>query len=85
VAQDQFDAGPAVPAGGSLLPGDLVFFGSGPTGVSHVGLYIGGGLMIDAPHTGAFVRVEATPTVVGAPFGSDIYVGATRPGSTLEP
>jgi hypothetical protein len=35
--------------------------------------------MIDAPHTGAFVRIEPTPTTPGAPFGSDIYVGATRP------
>jgi cell wall-associated NlpC family hydrolase len=33
-----------------LQPGDLVFFYSP---VSHVGLYIGGGLMIDADHPGA--------------------------------
>ena len=32
VAQDQFDAGPAVPAGTAVEPGDLVFFGSGPAG-----------------------------------------------------
>ena len=79
VAQDQYDAGPAVPPGTPLEPGDLIFFGSGPGGVSHVGLYIGGGDMIDAPHTGAFVRVEPTPTAPGAPFGSDVVVGATRP------
>jgi len=79
VAQDQFDAGPAVAAAEPLEPGDLVFFGQGPRDVSHVGLYIGGGVMIDAPHTGAFVRIESTPTTPGAPFGSDIYVGATRP------
>ena len=47
-------------------PGDLVFFGGGATDVSHVGLYLGGGLMIDAPHTGAFVRIEPTPTTPGA-------------------
>ena len=81
VAQDQFDAGPGVPSGAALEPGDLVFFGSGPSDVSHVGLFIGGGDMIDAPHTGAQVRVEPTPTTaIGARFGSDIYVGATRPG-----
>jgi cell wall-associated NlpC family hydrolase len=79
VAQDQFDTGPSVGPDGPLLPGDLVFFGRGPDAVSHVGLYIGGGDMIDAPHTGAFVRIEPTPTTPGAPFGSDIYVGATRP------
>jgi cell wall-associated NlpC family hydrolase len=80
VAQAQFSAGPAVPAGTAPWPGDLVFFGSGPRDVSHVGLYIGGGDMIDAPHTGSVVRIEQTPTTVGARFGGDIYVGATRPG-----
>lgn len=39
-----------------LRPGDLVFFGnSGPTS-HHVGLYVGGGQMIEAPYTGANVR-----------------------------
>ena len=71
VAQDQFDAGPAV-TGATPQPGDLVFFGSGPTGVDHVGLYVGDGLMVDAPHTGAVVRVEA------ADWSG--LVGATRPG-----
>jgi cell wall-associated NlpC family hydrolase len=82
VAQDQFDAGPAVPPGDPLQPGDLVFFGGGPADVSHVGLYIGGGDMIDAPHTGAFVRIEPTPSTPDAPFGSDVYVGASRPSAT---
>jgi peptidoglycan DL-endopeptidase CwlO len=36
-----------------VLPGDLVFFGSP---AHHVGLYIGNGMMVDAPHTGAFVE-----------------------------
>ena len=71
VAQDQFDAGPAV-TGSTSQPGDLVYFGSGPTGVDHVGLYVGDGLMVDAPHTGAVVRVEA------ADWSG--MVGATRPG-----
>ena len=72
VAQDQFDAGPAVPAGSAVRPGDLVFFGTGPAGVDHVGLYVGGGEMIDAPHTGALVRFD------GADWPD--LVGATRPG-----
>jgi cell wall-associated NlpC family hydrolase len=79
VAQDQFDAGPLVPRGAPVEPGDLVFFGSSPWAVTHVGLYVGNGDMIDAPHTGAFVRVEPTPTALGAPFGSDTLVGITRP------
>ena len=40
-----------------LLPGDLVFFGR--TDVHHVGIYIGDGLMINAPHTGDVVRVSS--------------------------
>jgi cell wall-associated NlpC family hydrolase len=36
-------------------PGDLVFF----NGVSHVGIYIGGGQMVNAPHTGSVVRIDS--------------------------
>ncbi len=71
VAQDQFDRGPVVVNGATIRPGDLLFFGSGQRGVDHVGIYVGSGLMIDAPHTGAVVRVE--------PAGWDGFVGATRP------
>jgi cell wall-associated NlpC family hydrolase len=68
VAQDQFDAGPVVPAGSSVEPGDLVFFGDGSSGVDHVGIYVGEGEMIDAPHTGAVVRFDVAdwPDLVGA-------------------
>ena len=72
VAQDQYDRGPAVADGATVHPGDLVFFGTGAAGVDHVGLYVGSGLMIDAPHTGAVVRLE--------PAGRSGFVGATRPG-----
>ncbi|MFS7875348.1 NlpC/P60 family protein [Streptomyces asiaticus] len=51
-----------------LAPGDLVFFYSG---ISHVGLYIGGGRMIHAPHPGAPVRLAS---VADMPFA-----GAARP------
>jgi cell wall-associated NlpC family hydrolase len=37
-----------------LRPGDLVFF----AGASHVGIYVGRGRFIDAPHTGAVVRIS---------------------------
>lgn len=40
----------------ALRPGDIVFFGSP---ISHNGIYLGGGKMVDAPHTGARVRVES--------------------------
>jgi cell wall-associated NlpC family hydrolase len=72
VAQDQFDAGPQIAAGSPVAPGDLLFFGSGPSGVDHVGLYVGAGEMIDAPHTGALVRFDGAD--------SSQLVGATRPG-----
>ena len=71
------------PPGTPLAPGDLVFFGSGPAGVDHVGLFVGivGGrdVMVDAPYTGADVRADAFPGTPGAPFGSLVFVGATRP------
>lgn len=70
VAQDQYDAGPVLPAGAPLVAGDLVFFGAGPRAVTHVGIYLGDGRMLDAPHTGATVRVDPlagfTPPLVGA-------------------
>jgi cell wall-associated NlpC family hydrolase len=37
-------------------PGDLIFFYDGPGYVGHVGIYLGNGMLIDAPHTGAWVR-----------------------------
>jgi cell wall-associated NlpC family hydrolase len=40
----------------ALQPGDLVFYGSP---IHHVGLYIGGGQMIDSPHTGAVSRIAS--------------------------
>ena len=54
-SQSQYLSFPQVPIS-QLQPGDLVFFGSSGPINHHVGLYIGGGTMIEAPHTGAFVR-----------------------------
>jgi cell wall-associated NlpC family hydrolase len=81
VAQAQFDSGPHIPPGGSLQPGDLVFFGPAFGAATHVGLVVDpSGVMVDAPHTGASVRVESFPAEVGAGWGEDIFIGATRPG-----
>ncbi|CAL9630694.1 NlpC/P60 family protein [Streptomyces sp. enrichment culture] len=41
---------------GDLRPGDLVFFGKTPAGIHHVGIYVGRGLMIEAPRSGLNVR-----------------------------
>jgi cell wall-associated NlpC family hydrolase len=50
----QFAMGTAVSIS-QLQPGDLVFF----TGASHVGIYIGGGQFIHAPHTGDVVKISS--------------------------
>lgn len=73
VAQDQYDATPQLPPGAPLEPGDLVFFGTSTTDIEHVGIYIGGGEMVDAPHTGADVRIEPVPMF------NPTFVAATRP------
>ena len=52
----------------ALLPGDLVFWGENAK--DHVGLYIGEGLMINAPHTGDVVKI--------APVWNGV-MGASRP------
>ncbi|WP_395369852.1 NlpC/P60 family protein [Streptomyces tubercidicus] len=63
----QISSGPRV-ARSQLAPGDLVFFYSG---ISHVGLYVGDGQMIHAPHPGAPVRI--------APIDQMPFAAATRP------
>lgn len=63
----QINAGERV-SRSQLRPGDLVFFYSG---ISHVGLYIGGGRMIHAPHPGAPIRI--------APIDQMPFAGAARP------
>jgi cell wall-associated NlpC family hydrolase len=51
----------------SPAPGDLVFFNA----LGHVGIYIGGGRFVDAPHTGSVVRIDSISS-----FGG--YYGAGR-------
>ncbi|MFH8678259.1 NlpC/P60 family protein [Streptomyces lydicus] len=65
---DQVKVGQRV-ATSDLQPGDLVFFFDD---ISHVGMYIGGGKMIHAPHPGADVREESI-------YYMPIY-GSVRPG-----
>ncbi|MEV0184958.1 bifunctional lytic transglycosylase/C40 family peptidase [Streptomyces sp. NPDC050625] len=72
VANDQYNAGPH-PSRDQLLPGDLVFFSDDPTdsrAIRHVGMYVGGGYMIDAPRPGAVIRFD--------PVDTPDYFGATR-------
>lgn len=70
-AASQYRMGPQITKE-ELRPGDLVFFHE----LGHVGIYIGNGWVVHAPHTGDFVRM--------APFSmgwfQSTYVGATQPG-----
>ena len=53
-----------------LQAGDLVFFDQ----LDHVGIYLGDGEFIDAPHTGSFVRIDT----LSEPWYAKHYVGARR-------
>lgn len=64
----QYNSSPRVPIA-YLEPGDLVFF---YRPITHVGIYMGGGMMIDAPGVGRPVRIT--------PISWNKVVGATRPG-----
>ncbi len=66
-SEAQYGLGVPVPRD-QLQPGDLVFF----DGLDHVGIYIGGGQIVHAPHTGDVVRIASL-----ASFGAG-YVGARR-------
>jgi cell wall-associated NlpC family hydrolase len=70
----QWQSGPHVPLS-QLQRGDLLFFAtntSDPNTIHHVGIFIGNGMMVDAPHTGAFVRIDG----MYSPGG---LIGAVRP------
>jgi len=75
-SREQWFVGPH-PALADLMPGDLLFYSNSPTdpaAIHHVTMYIGGGYMIEAPHTGGVVQI--------VPVYLDGYFGATRPWST---
>jgi hypothetical protein len=68
----------------TLAPGDCIYFsvpsdGGGPP--QHVGMYVGLGEMIDAPHTGTVVSQQVIPNVPGVitPFGYARITGFALP------
>jgi cell wall-associated NlpC family hydrolase len=65
-SQQQIRYGRRIPFG-SLQPGDLVFF---YRNITHVGIYLGRGLIVDAPRPGRNVQVD--------PIGSMPFAGAVR-------
>ena len=77
VAADQYNAGAHV-ALDSLQPGDLLFWATdirNPVTIHHVAIYLGGGMMLAAPHTGDVVKIQ--------PVYLSGYIGATRPYMTV--
>jgi cell wall-associated NlpC family hydrolase len=72
----QWVSGPHVPLAG-LRRGDLVFYAyniADPATIHHVGIYLGYGLMVDAPYTGSFVRIDSIYAFPG-------LIGAVRPAA----
>jgi len=70
----QWEEGPHVPLD-QLQRGDLLFYAtnnSDPATIHHVGIYIGNGLMVDAPFTGALVRIDSI-------YQPGTPIGAVRP------
>jgi cell wall-associated NlpC family hydrolase len=64
---DQWNEGVHV-SRSDLQPGDLIFL----YGLDHVGMWVGDGLMVDAPHTGTVVQIQPVPW--------DAFDGAVRIG-----
>jgi cell wall-associated NlpC family hydrolase len=60
-----------------LEPGDLVFFEPKPDGPGHVAVYAGGDVIVEAPHTGAVVRLGSL-SGAAASLG---FLGAVRPSA----
>ena len=54
-SRSQYAAAQKVSAG-ELQPGDLVFYGSSPSTIYHVGIYSGNGTIIHCTRSGGFVR-----------------------------
>jgi peptidoglycan DL-endopeptidase CwlO len=74
VAADQARTGPAVPVN-RLQPGDLLFYHTDPTApsyISHVAIYLGKGLMIQAPEPG--MDVQIVPVDLGGGFAGAVAV-----------
>jgi len=70
----QWEEGPHVPLT-ELQRGDLLFYAtdnSDPATIHHVGIYIGNAMMVDAPYTGAFVRIDSI-------YAPGTPIGAVRP------
>lgn len=75
VTYDQWNVGKAVSMKG-LRPGDLVFFDTNHSvpGPDHIGMYIGGGQMIEAPRPGKGIQI----TNITSGYYADRFMGGRR-------
>ena len=74
VAVDQARTGPAVPVN-QLQPGDLLFYHTDPTAptyISHVAIYLGNNMMLQAPRPG--LTVEVVPLNIGTGFAGAVRI-----------
>ena len=65
----------------ALQPGDLLLYSSNDgaaNGIHHVGIYLGGDRMVEAPQSGDIVKISAG--IWGGNRGSE-FPGAVRPGA----
>ncbi|WP_051751676.1 C40 family peptidase [Streptosporangium amethystogenes] len=74
----QFRQGRRVPFS-QLRPGDLIFFGGGVKDPTHVGVYVGDGVMVHAPGAGDVVR---TTDFAASAYYLSRYRGAVRPSAS---
>jgi cell wall-associated NlpC family hydrolase len=72
-AQTQYNHRPRLPADAELQPGDLLFFGT-PRKIHHVGISLGGTLMIHSPTFGQTVSIQDYRKFRD-------YAGASRPAA----
>ena len=74
-ATQYIQAGSYHPSTSNLMPGDLVFWSGDGTvsGIGHVAMYVGGGNVIQAPFSGAYIEITPLDQVESG------YYGATRP------
>ena len=73
VADDQLHGPGTYVSRNQLEPGDLVFFGSGDY-ASHVGMYVGEGMMIHAPSTGKVIQY----TSIDSSYYTSRFLGGKR-------
>lgn len=86
-SEQQATVGTPVANLASAQPGDLVFFEPSASGPGHVGIYIGNGQMVDAPHTGTSVQIQSVgqPCAIRRvlPTGSGAVQALTMAGGAL--